>query len=71
MTLFEDDIREFDTCNDVDVIKIKCKLSELHLKGHVPSYLMGFVDCIAMLQLITVGEWDNLKEYIIKIQACN
>ena len=71
MTLFEDDIREFNACDDINIVDIKCKLSRLHLEGHIPSYLMGFVDCIAMLQLITMGEWDNLKEYVSTIQACN
>lgn len=68
--LFEDDIRKFDSCDDINIIDIKCKLLSFRLKGNPEVYLIGFVDCIAMLQLITVGEWANLKEYITDIQVC-
>ena len=71
MKLFEDDIREFDEHGDISRIDIKVKLMKLHLKGYPKDYLYGFVDCIAHLQLICIDDWDNLKEYIEKIQACN
>ena len=69
MKLFEDDIREFE--DGINIIDVKCRLSKLHLEGNSEGYLRGFVDCIAMLQLICIAEWDDLKEYVSKIQACN
>ena len=70
MEIFTDDIRDFDSCEDIDIIAIKCKLLELQLAGNSPDYIRGFVDCIAKLQFICIGEWDDLIQFIREIQAC-
>lgn len=71
MQLFEDDIRGFDESEDINIIDIKCKLLRLHFEGNSEAYLRGFVDCIAKLQLICMGDWEDLLRYITNIQACN
>jgi len=56
-------IQDIHNCPEVNVTAIKVKLYQLSLSKD-NMFLLGFIDCLGNLGLITVGEIDELQAEI-------